>query len=122
MDKRKSLIGYLYRKVNIHKVVALSSTRVEYAIVTFSVMKGIWLKGLVEELGYGQGIVVIHCDNHEIIHLSKNPQYHERTKHVDEKLHFIRDVMKLVELVKIHIDNNPADMFTKIVPLHKFSL
>lgn len=66
--------------------------------------------------------MVIHCDNHEIIHLSKNQQYHERTKHVDEKLHFIRDVMKLVELVKIHIDNNPADMFTKIVPLHKFSL
>lgn len=77
-------------KANLHKVVALSSTKAEYVATVKAVKEGLWLKGLTEELRYVQDTVVIHCDNQEAIHFSKNPQYHERTKHVDVKPHFIR--------------------------------
>lgn len=57
----------------------------------------------------------VHCNSMTFIHLSKNPQHHERTKHVDVKYHLIRDVTKtgLVVLVKVHTEDNPIDMETK---------
>lgn len=48
--------------------------------------------------------------------------FHERTKHVARKYHFIRDVIEdgEVEVLKIHTLRNPADMLTKCIPVHKF--
>ncbi|KAH9647382.1 hypothetical protein KPL70_025173 [Citrus sinensis] len=56
------------------------------------------------------------------IQLSKNPKYHERTKHVDIRLHFIRDeiAQEVVNVVKITSECNPADMLTKTLPSVKF--
>ena len=50
--------------------------------------------------------------------------YHSRTKHIDIRYHWIRDVTEhnLFRLVKIHTKENPADMFTKVVPLEKLKL
>ncbi|KAH9716149.1 Integrase catalytic domain-containing protein [Citrus sinensis] len=58
------------------------------------------------------------------IYLSKNPAHHEKTKHIDIKLHFIRNVvsMGVVRMVKIHTDSNPADMLTKVVTTAKFKV
>ena len=44
----------------------------------------------MKEFGIKQWIVKISCDNQSPIHLSKNPQYHSQTKHIDIKYHFIR--------------------------------
>ncbi|KAH9648710.1 reverse transcriptase Ty1/copia-type domain-containing protein [Citrus sinensis] len=56
------------------------------------------------------------------IYLSKNPAHHKKTKHIDIKLHFIRNVISkgVISMVKVHTDNNPADMLTKVVPTAKF--
>ena len=66
----------------------------------------------------------MHCDNQSAIYLSRNPMHHGRIKHVDVKLHFIRDqiAMGFVDLVKIHTDDNPTDMLTKSLPGAKFNL
>lgn len=56
--------------------------------------EGIWLQGFVKELGIGQGEKVIYCDNQSALHLMKNPMYHERSKHIDINMHFIREVIK----------------------------
>ena len=47
--------------------------------------------------------------------LAKNPVFHVKTKNIDVKYHFIRDVLedKHMELVKVHTDDNPADLLTK---------
>ncbi|KAM6541068.1 hypothetical protein CsatB_005515 [Cannabis sativa] len=52
----------------------------------------------------------------------KNPMFHERSKHIDIKLHFIRDVVmsKQVQVKKICTHDNPADIFTKSVTRDKF--
>ena len=57
----------------------------------------------------------LHCDSQSAIMLAKNPVFHAKTKHIAVRYHFIRDVVedKLMELVKVHTDDNPADLLTK---------
>ncbi|KAA0066340.1 Reverse transcriptase, RNA-dependent DNA polymerase [Cucumis melo var. makuwa] len=56
------------------------------------------------------------------IHLSKNPSHHERSKHIDVKFHYIRNVIaqKDVELVNVHTVENLSDMLTKVLSAHRF--
>lgn len=66
--------------------------------------------------------VVIYSDSQSAIHLSKNHVYHERTRHVDIKFHYIRDLLanNVVTLNKIDTSDNPFDMGTKVVTNQKF--
>jgi len=61
------------------------------------------------------------CDTQSIIHLSKNQAHHERTKHIDARHHFIREIIEKqdVILTKISGQKNAANMFTKAVPIAK---
>ena len=54
--------------------------------------------------------------------MSKNNAFHERTKHIDVKFYFIRDIIEAgeVEVEKIHTSRNPVDMLTKVILVHKF--
>ena len=57
----------------------------------------------------------IFYDNDVAIQIVKNPVQHSKTKHIDIKIHFIRDCYerKLIHLAQVHTDNNVADLFTK---------
>ena len=81
-----------------------------------------WLRGLLNELWLNQKTVQVFCDNQSAIHLVKNQMYHERTKHIDVKLQFIRDEVGkgTVVVSKIHTSVNPADALTKSLPTAKF--
>lgn len=63
----------------------------------------------------GQHEVTINCDNQSALALSKNPTFHDRTKHIDVKFHFVRQIVQegAVSLAKINTSHNPADMLTK---------
>nr|GEX26319.1 retrovirus-related Pol polyprotein from transposon TNT 1-94 [Tanacetum cinerariifolium] len=78
-------------------------------------------KGLLEELGVELNRVTVNCDNHGAIHLSRNHVFHERTKHINVRYHFIREVLeaKTVEVLKVGTEHNAADALTKVVPGHK---
>ena len=131
IDTRKSLSGYLFTvcqgtvswKANLQTVVALSTAEAEYMAITEAVKEAIWLKGFVTELGFEQQQVVVHCDSQSAIHLSKHQVFHEKSKHIDVKLHFVRDVVSQggVKIQKISTEENPADMMTKTVPSSKFN-
>ncbi|KAH9699128.1 hypothetical protein KPL71_024224 [Citrus sinensis] len=109
-------------KATLQHIVALSSTEVEFVAATEAVKESMWLKGLLNELWLKQKIVEIFCDNQSVIQLIKNQVYYERTKHIDVKLHFIRDEVAKgsVAVIKIHTDINPADMLTKVLPTATF--
>ncbi|KAK2404832.1 hypothetical protein QL285_054138 [Trifolium repens] len=81
-------------KANQQSVVALSITQAEYIALVEGVKEAIWLKGMIGEMGIGQGCVKIHCDSQSVIHLANHKVYHERTKHIDIRLHFVRDMIE----------------------------
>ncbi|KAH9770981.1 hypothetical protein KPL71_012549 [Citrus sinensis] len=130
LDKRRSLTGYLFRlsgctiswKASLQNVVVLSTTEAKYTAAADAIKEAIWLKGMVTDLGYEQRQITVHCDSQSAIYLRKNQIHHEKTKHIDIKLHFVRlEVSKrVVKLVKIHTDDNVADMLTKALPGAKF--
>ncbi|KAL9436402.1 hypothetical protein AB3S75_022452 [Citrus x aurantiifolia] len=132
LDKRRSLTGYLFTlggctvnwKATLQNVVALSTTEAEYTAAAEVLKETIWLKGMITELGAEQDSVEVYCDSQSAIHLSKNQTHHEKTKHIDVKLHFVRlEVSRgAVKLLKINTEENPADMLTKAVPSAKFNL
>ncbi|KAG7597916.1 Reverse transcriptase RNA-dependent DNA polymerase [Arabidopsis suecica] len=129
-DKRRSITGLVFTlggntiswKSGLQRVVALSSTESEYMSLTEAVKEAVWLKGLLKEFGFDQRSVEIFCDSQSAIALSKNNVHHERTKHIDVRYHFIREIIANgdVDVVKIDTEKNPADIFTKIVPVNKF--
>ncbi|GJU24648.1 transposable element [Tanacetum coccineum] len=107
LDARRSLI------------VALSTTEAEYMALTEAAKEGIWLKGLIEDLGFPQDQATVFCDSMSAICLAKDQVYHDRTKHIDVRYHFIRSERR-IKVKKIGTQDNPADVFTKPVPLSKF--
>lgn len=92
--------------------------------LTFVAKEAIWLQSLLLDFGLEQKSVDIHCDNQGAIYLAYNPVYHERTKHINVRYHFIRDVLAkgIVIVKKIATADNPADMMTKSVPVTKLKL
>ncbi|GKB63852.1 retrovirus-related pol polyprotein from transposon TNT 1-94, partial [Tanacetum coccineum] len=128
-DKGRSITGYAFLvqrcvvswKATLQHVVALSTTEAEYMALTEAVKEAIWLRGLLEELGVELNTVAVNCDNQGAIHLSRNHVFHERTKHINVRYHFIREVLeaKTVEVLKVGTEHNAADALTKVVPGHK---
>ena len=130
LDQRRSLTGYVFQingctvswKSTLQHVVALSTTEAEYIALTEAIKEALWLKGLLGELGFQQDSVEVLCDSQSAIHLSKNQVFHERTKHIDVRLHFIREVLSggKVQVKKVITEENAADMLTKSMPALKF--
>ncbi|GJZ49158.1 retrotransposon protein, putative, ty1-copia subclass [Tanacetum coccineum] len=90
----------------------------EYMALTEAVKEAIWLRGLLEELGIELNTVAVNCDNQGAIHLSRNHVFHERTKHMNVRYHFIREVLeaKTVKVLKVGTEHNVVDALTKVVP------
>ncbi|RVX20927.1 Retrovirus-related Pol polyprotein from transposon TNT 1-94 [Vitis vinifera] len=81
-------------RASLQPTVALSTTEAEYMSLTEGVKEGMWLNGFLGSLGLNLSKPVIYCDSQSALCLAKNPVYHERTKHIDVRLNFIRDVIE----------------------------
>ena len=75
-------------------------------------------------MGLKQDGYVVNCDSQSAIDLSKNSMYHSRSKHIEVRYNWLRLVIEqqIFELEKIHTDENPADMLTKVVSREKLKL
>ncbi|TYH18023.1 hypothetical protein ES288_A05G236600v1 [Gossypium darwinii] len=64
----------------------------------------------------------IFCDNKETITMTKNPTFHNRTKHVDIRYHFIRDLVANGEITLEYYSTQDqlADVLTKSLSKEKF--
>lgn len=73
------------------------------------------MKKLLHDYGISQDTMCLFCDNTSAINLSKNPVQHSKSKHVEIRYHFIRDLVKekIVWLEFINTDNQKVDIFTK---------
>ncbi|GJR44417.1 hypothetical protein Tco_1312520 [Tanacetum coccineum] len=93
-----------------------STTReAEYIAASHCCGQVLWLQNQLLDYGYNFMRTKIHIDNKSTIIVIKNPVSHSKTKHIEIRFHFIRDSYekKLIEMVKIHTDNNVADLLTK---------
>jgi len=103
----------------LQPTVTFSTTEAEYMALTEAAKEDIWLKGLVSDFGLSQAQATICCDNLSAICLAKDQVHHERTKHINVRYHFLRSE-KRIQVKKVGTTDNPADMFTKLVPVSKF--
>ncbi|RLN25138.1 hypothetical protein C2845_PM07G28320 [Panicum miliaceum] len=87
-----SLISWQSTK---QRIVALSSCEAEYVAATMAVSQAIWLARLLGDLkGKEAATVKLKMDSMSTLALSKNPVFHERSKHIDVRYHFIRDCLE----------------------------
>ena len=130
LGKRRSLTGSCFLiggnllswNTSLQLVVALSSTEDEYIALSEAIKEAIWLKRSLKDFGLSQKSVKIYYDNQSTIHLSKNQQYHSRTKNIYIKFHFIREQIEKqkVEMLKVQSSENTTDILTKIFTRKKF--
>jgi hypothetical protein len=81
------------------------------------------LKGLYAELCDDDACVNLFYDSQSAIYLTKDQIFHERSKHIDVKYHYVRDMVAQgkLKVCKISAHNNHADMMTKPVLLLSLS-
>src|SRR5437764_11196393 len=85
--------------------------------------EGIWLRGLLEALALRDDApTTLRADNQEAIELTKNPEYHRRTKHISIQYHFTRECVENgeIELVYVPTEDMIADGLTKALPKARF--
>lgn len=80
-------------------------------------------RGLLEEIGVTQeSPTTLNCDNAAAKKLITNPVFHRRTKHINVKYHYVRQVHEKGELRIQHVASKDqlADIFTKSLAREKF--
>ena len=80
------------------------------------------MKKLLGDYGLSQETMVVYCDNSSAIDISKNLVQHSRTKYIEIRYHFIRDLIerKIVALKYIPTEQQNADIFSKSLNRSKF--
>jgi hypothetical protein len=129
-DDRRSTMGYVFTLARgpicwrsmIQSTIAMSAIEVEYMAAVEAANEALWLIGLVRELSIQKGGILLYCDSHSVIYLTKNQVYHEKTKHIDVRFHKIKELLAIGELLfeKIHTSENEADMLIKPITTDKF--
>jgi hypothetical protein len=75
--------------------VELSTTEAEYITLSVAVCEVVWLRKLLTDLFYREmDPTTIHCDNQSCVKLSKNHVFHDRSKHIEIKYHYIIDMVQ----------------------------
>ena len=67
--------------------------------------------------------LLVYCDNVSAVYLSTNPVQHQRTKHMEIDLHFVRDRVAIGDVRVLHVSTTSqfADIFTKGLSSSTFS-
>ncbi|GJT54772.1 hypothetical protein Tco_0989826 [Tanacetum coccineum] len=98
-----------------HTIDANSTTEAEYVAAANCCRQVLWIQNQMLDYGFNFMNTKIYIDNESTIYIVKNPVFHSKTKHIDIRHHFIRDSYekKLIQVIKIHTDQNVADLLTK---------
>ncbi|OIT26191.1 retrovirus-related pol polyprotein from transposon tnt 1-94, partial [Nicotiana attenuata] len=92
----------------------------EFVACASTVQEAVWLKRFFKHLNVAKnskGPMTLYCDSQAAIAYTKDPKYHSKTKHIDIKYNFVRDIVKSEEVNLQYIPTREmlADPFTKAI-------
>ncbi|CAL2226248.1 unnamed protein product [Prunus armeniaca] len=113
-----NLVAWHSKKQNS---VSLSTAEAEYVAARSCCTQLFWMRHILEDYGLAQSCFLIYCDNMSAIDISKNPVQYSRTKHIDIRPHFIRDLMeeKILSSKFVPSEKRLADILTKALDFQK---
>ena len=127
-EDRKAIFGYAFMinggawSAKRQEIISLSTTESEYIPATYAVKEALWLRTLISQVfGIHLDATTLFSDNQSAIALTKEHQYHARTKHIDIRFHFIRWVIEdgKIWLIYCPTEEMVADALTKALPSTK---
>ncbi|CAN0838933.1 Retrovirus-related Pol polyprotein from transposon TNT 1-94 [Linum grandiflorum] len=115
----QSLISWSSKK---QKCVALSTAEAEYLAAGSCCTQLLWLQSQLLDFSLPQTNIPLLCDNTSAINMSKNPVQHSKTKHIEIKYHFLREMVQnqTIDIQFICSDQQLADLFTKPLSSDRF--
>eukprot|EP00253_Pinus_taeda_P027535 PITA_27535 len=131
-DDRKSTAGYVFTlgsgpitwACKKQAAISLSSAEAEYRGAVEASKEALWLRQILLELGFEQQHpTTLWCDNQSAIQLCKDPVQHQRSKHIELHMHFIRKLIHdhVLEVQYCSTDDQVAYIFTKALTEAKFT-
>ena len=130
-DTRRSVTGWVSQlcggpiswKSRTQRSVARSSTEAEFmAAASDAAAETLFLQRVLHDFGILQPTVTMFQDNQGAIALAQNPRHHSRTKHIDTRIHFIRDTVNANKIRLQYLPTNEmlADILTKPIAGSQF--
>lgn len=129
LDDRSSHTGFVFQLAGAavtwesrkQRTVALSSTEAEYVALSEATKEAVYLRNFLKEVKFSKLVVnatMIYCDNQGAQSLMRNPVHHSRTKHIDIRYHYVRQVFEKGDIDVNYIPTNEmvADVLTKGLP------
>ncbi|CAL8115627.1 unnamed protein product [Prunus armeniaca] len=131
-DDSRSTFGYAFSFGNgafswasvKQNIVALSTAEAEYVSASQATSKSIWLRFVLDDFGEMQTeATLLFCDNMSAISMAKNLVFHQRTRHINRRYHFIREALQegVIELKFCRSEEQLVDIFTKALSKDKFN-
>ena len=132
VDTRRSTSGFVFFLCDgavtwccqRQKIVTLSTAEAQYVAAALAARKAVWLRQVLKDLAREKNdATCLFINNQSAIRILKNPEFHKRTKHIDVKFHFVRDLVGNNTLVAkfVSSDEQCADVFTKAFPRSRYA-
>ncbi|XP_047309512.1 uncharacterized mitochondrial protein AtMg00810-like [Impatiens glandulifera] len=131
VETRKSITGYcicfgksvISWKAKKQATISRSSAESEYRSLAATVCELQWISYILNDLNFKLQLPIsLYCDNKAAIHISENPVFHERTKHIDIDCHVVRNqyLAGFIQLFHVQTKKQVADIFTKALDFAQF--
>ena len=93
----------------------------EYIACAEAAKEAVWIRNFINNLripGVHIYVVPLYIDCNSALKLTRNPEFHNKSKHIDFKHHFVREKVEegLINTQRVNTKDNLADVFTKALP------
>ncbi|GJS57920.1 retrotransposon protein, putative, ty1-copia subclass [Tanacetum coccineum] len=118
--------GAIDWKSSKQSTTTMYATEAEYIAALKAAMEAVWIRKFISGLGVVPTInepIRMFCDNSAALHFANEPGVQKGTRHYHRRYHYVRECIALGEIrfLKVHIDDNMADPFTKALPKGKLT-